>query len=628
MDELVNDFENLKVSALLKASLIKDQVTEVTLGPHKSTPKDKTDQKKSLVKTPKETYKPLRRPHSEVPIKRVVSELEQERKKKVQEVVNSRIDKFIAFSKKQEDIRKQQWLQQQQDMIDKMQQQEMIILQTLEQYDKNSSNQHEMLVQYYQNIAEKQKQNAEKLQENERRKQFLNSIIDNIRKDQADFRTTYQEIAALLKNSNHDILKTMSPDILKQLKFYPESMDEIIAHCKAGKIDENEMKKSAELLESLRNLKLQIQETVSNAIKAQEQIIKEKAAETNVKTTQEQAPSMPPVDKVAKDVTDSSETSVKLTPTIIEKYVSRTNFKQYSELQQFLENYQASYKELSDDENLKQFKFDLKKAVNIPVNALSAVSTQHLMDKYKRLHNLLSGKPVIIGETQIIASKHPQGIKFCTDLLAKKFVLQGDLMISSNPEAAFCYGAVIVALWNDFPDFGKLLLAHFYEDCPYLVPWYVPRSAAQTNEEYYKSQGYKYTDGVVEKQDKFLKRMTGIMRLYSAILVTKPKKGHATNPHGLAQGWRWLASILNLEPRLDVTATMLHVFFEIAGYSMQSVYNKMFHKVVRFVREKYMPMLAKIDSGGPVTRLNVLLEEYRVKESFESPSGVLPSSFW
>lgn len=250
------------------------------------------------------------------------------------------------------------------------------------------------------------------------------------------------------------------------------------------------------------------------------------------------------------------------------------------------------------------------------------------MDKYKRLKNLLSGKPVIAGETQIISSKHPQGVMFCTDLLAKKFVLQGDLMISSNPEAAFCYAAVIVALWNDFPDFGKLVLAHFYEDCPYLLPWYVPRSAEQTNEEYYKNQGYKYIDGVIEKQDKFLKRMTGMMRLYAAIFVTKPKREHTANPHGLSHGWRWLASILNLEPRLDITATMLHVFFEIAGYSMQGAYNKMFHKVIRFLREKYMPMLAKIDSGGPVTRLSVLLEEYKVRESFEQPNGVLPNNFW
>lgn len=636
MDELVSDFESFKISALRKAKLIGDQVKEVTIGPHSLTSPIKKETKNKPVNKPSDSSQQLRRPHTTPPIKRIVAELEKDRQKKVQEAVNSRISKFTEFSKEQECIRKQQWLEQQQGMVEKMQQQEMLILKTLEQYDKNSSDQHEMLVQYYQNVAEKQKKNAEKLQENERKRQLINSIIDSIRKDQADFRTTYQEIASLLKNSSHDILKTISPTVLKQLKYFPESMEEIITRCKAGKITEDESRRSAELLQSLQNLKVNIQETIASFMKTQEQqavkenpvIKQENTAKPNFEDPLPSTPQVTTMQKIQNDVPDASHSTVKVTPSVIEKYVSRTNFKIYSELQDFLENYKACYKELRDDESLKQFKFDLKKAVNIPVNAISAVSTQHLMDKYKRLHNLLSGKPVIVGETQVSASKHPQGVMFCTDLLAKKFVLQGDLMVSSNPEAAFCYAAMIVALWNDFPDFGKLVLAHFYEDCPYLLPWYVPRSAEQTNEEYYKSQGYKYTDGVVEKQDKFLKRMTGMMRLYSAIFITKPKKGHSTNPHGLAQGWRWLASILSLEPRLDITANMLHVFFEIAGYSMQVAYGKMFHKIMRFVRDKYVPMLVKIDSGGPVTRLSVLLEEYRAREGFEQPNGILPNNFW
>lgn len=33
----------------------------------------------------------------------------------------------------------------------------------------------------------------------------------------------------------------------------------------------------------------------------------------------------------------------------------------YTELQEFLDNYRACYKDLLDDESLKQFKFDLKR---------------------------------------------------------------------------------------------------------------------------------------------------------------------------------------------------------------------------------------------------------------------------
>ena len=112
---------------------------------------------------------------------------------------------------------------------------------------------------------------------------------------------------------------------------------------------------------------------------------------------------------------------------------------------------------------------------------------------------------------------------------------------------AFPVAAVAVALWSDFPDFGELLLAHFRRACPYILPVFLPRLEGQTNEEYYKSLGYKYTeDGTVEKQDKYLTRMTGLMRLYASIIVTKQRRGCNTpHPHGIQNAWRWLAITLN-----------------------------------------------------------------------------------
>ena len=41
----------------------------------------------------------------------------------------------------------------------------------------------------------------------------------------------------------------------------------------------------------------------------------------------------------------------------------------------------------------------------------------------------------------------------------------------------------------------------------------------------YRSLGYNYaSDGTIEKQDKYLKRMSGFMRLYAAIMVTQTVK--------------------------------------------------------------------------------------------------------
>jgi nucleoporin GLE1 len=65
----------------------------------------------------------------------------------------------------------------------------------------------------------------------------------------------------------------------------------------------------------------------------------------------------------------------------------------------------------------------------------------------------------------------------------------------------------------------------------------------------YRLLGYRYNEnGEVEKQDIFLKRMSGIMRLYAAVLITRPCRyqQNKSHPHGLSQAWRWVSCILNM----------------------------------------------------------------------------------
>lgn len=650
-DDLISGFQALKISALSKSILLNDQIKDVTIGPNRtilledsvidapgstSTPVKKT----SKTTSERKSLSPPNAGNSAV--KKFISDLEKQRQEGVQKRILCRKNVFDEFSRREELGRKEQWLRQQQKMVEALQQQESLIFDALEQYDRNVSNQHQQLVQYYQDLAEKQKKNAEELEEREKRNAQINAIIESIKKDQTEFRLTYQDIAALLKtHATDETLKGYLPEISNQLSVLPKKMTQIVTCCKSGQITDNEAKKASETLVQLKSLKEQIEKIVTysqglkeEAAKAQKELEQQQEKEAALQKMQqeqkqhENAAVTPPLMDNSTTSAPSASESVQTAPSVIEKYCSRANLKQLSELQEFLNTYRQSYKQFAEDGSLKQYKFDLKKAVNIPVNAISAVNARHLLDKYERLHNLLAGRLVIVGDAQIVATKHPQAIAFCMDLVAEKFVLQGDLLISSNPEAAFNYAAVIVALWNDFPDFGKLVLAHFYEVCPYLVPWYAPRTADQTTEDYYKSQGYKYIDGVPEKQDKFLKRMTGIMRLYSAIFITKPKRGQNKNPHGINEAWRWIASILNLDPRLDITATMIHVFLETVGSSMQTVYGKVFQKLMRFIREKYMPMVEKIDSGGPFTRLCLLFDNYAEKHILEPPSGMLPNGFW
>ena len=69
------------------------------------------------------------------------------------------------------------------------------------------------------------------------------------------------------------------------------------------------------------------------------------------------------------------------------------------------------------------------------------------------------------------------------------------------------------------------------------------------------------SDGVIETDEQFLKRMTGIVRFYAAIIQTSLP--NAANPHGLKHGWAWLARVLNKDPHPSITATVLYDFLEV-----------------------------------------------------------------
>ena len=49
--------------------------------------------------------------------------------------------------------------------------------------------------------------------------------------------------------------------------------------------------------------------------------------------------------------------------------------------------------------------------------------------------------------------------------------------MSSNPAAAFPLAALIISLFSNFPDLGELIMAHFYDQWPILVPCYIKENA-------------------------------------------------------------------------------------------------------------------------------------------------------
>ncbi|KAF5306973.1 hypothetical protein FQR65_LT07195 [Abscondita terminalis] len=604
-----DNLEYLKISALSKSKCINPYVKNTTIGinrliieetddnskAHKNQPPRKKDKKRTenVVKSP-------------VVFQKMHKNIEEQRQKQLQQTIELRRHKFIIHHE-QSHINQTKDLEIKQKMlIREKNQQELLILQTSEQHDVSIKNQE--LSHYYEEMAERKRKIDKELKEYEKRKQILFSLIDEIKSHQVEFNRIYQDVFNNFQNCRYpNELKLIIGDIPHKLNSLANEMGETVNKCKTGNVRKNEINKSAQLVKDVQD--------ILNSLK---QKILKVTIEQDSKKEQEQAK--------PKVLIKGSEPA--LLNLEVDTYISKNSLQIYADLQNFLETFTNSYSDLTNNESFKQFKFDCKKGINTPVNAISAVNSQHLLDKYNRLSNLLTGKIVEVGGTHICASKHPKGIAFSLNLLAKKFVLQSDLMISSNPEAAYSYAAIIVALWNDNPDFGKLLLAHMYKQCPYLVPFYPVQSAGQTDQDYYLSLGYQYNENVVEKQDKFLKRMTGIIRLYSAIIISKPKRGQKENPYGISEGWRWLSSFLNLPPKPDITATMLHVFLENVGSTMQAVYKKMFNKLINFIYQHYLPMIQKIDSGGPVTRLEGLLQGFKRVGKFQAPVGILPNNFW
>lgn len=643
----MDDFEEaFKIAAFNKLKRVNHLINEITIGPN-SEVYSKLPSSSKTIKQPKEVKKqttPSPETENGIPTRQILQLLDLERQGKAQSALNERISRFEQFSRSQEEQGKQSWLRTQQAFIEDMEKQEMNIIQANRQYDLKQSGQHAKLAQLTQNAVQRMKQRQEILQEKERQRKVLAENVNKIKTNQQKFSLEYQQILGILKScTDNDALKNSGGIDFSLLKTLPAEIERVVEKCKGESISDisvQDGQKSEEIVTRLVDFKMKFK-TIVDIINARKLEAEKAQQESQVQQQTQNQVAQPLIENTAgiynsAPVTDNSKTTeINKSPDVsanlnkITKYVSINDLQTYTELMDFLQKYRQSFKELEDDNSLKVFKFDCKKAINIPVNALSGVNSEHILDKYRKLNRLLAGQSVVINDKEVNASKHPQGIAFCTDLLAKKFVLQGDLMVSSNPESAFCYASVILSLWNDFPDFGKLLLAYFYKMCPYLVPYYIPRQVGDSDEEFYIKQGYLYKDGEVEKQDKFLKRMTGILRLYFAILISKPKKGQITSPHNLKHGWKWLVSFLRLEPQLDITATALHVFLETVGFEMDAQYGKAFQKVLNIITQVFFPKCKEVKcTGGAVTRLELILADYMKKRKFENPNGYMMFAYW
>lgn len=333
-----------------------------------------------------------------------------------------------------------------------------------------------------------------------------------------------------------------------------------------------------------------------------QQMLETQQTMTSQQTMQPQQPTQYVAQQQTAQLEQVSQTVV---PTSAQEPTAALAF--YQGIHSFYQEKVDSVKPLQIDENMKKYRFACQKAINIPLNAISAVSPQHLQDKFERIFNFLNGQPLKTADGQVSANDHPLGRNYCLLLTAKRFVNQGETAISSNPQAAFPVASVVVSLWKLIPDFGKLFLAYIYKESPFLVPL-----RGKSVEE--------YND---------LKRQAGITRLYAAVMITNGRRAEGPeHPYGLEHAWRWLVDFSSLEPLPDISATLILEMLQTLGFSMCRAYGRQFTKLLLHIQRDYFAKLSQVDEGGPRTRLEMLFMNYLNQKQIPEPQGMLPPSFW
>ncbi|XP_065221304.1 mRNA export factor GLE1 [Planococcus citri] len=421
------------------------------------------------------------------------------------------------------------------------------------------------------------------------------------------------------KNRNKLVLKVQ--DDSTPLKELNAAFNTVCNRAKTSGIKQQDVEACNMILQHFKQLSNRIKEKIAE-IDLEEQRIEE---EKQKKAVEEQRTEPAPV-----EVTPVAETlSTTDQRSILDKCINKECHKFYIECEKILNDFTEKVQPFRNNKSLNKLILKTKVDMNTCVNATASFTPSHLRDKFDKLCVLLRRN--LRYQSNIDAAMAELYYPFCVVDLTKKFIDQGDGLIPTKPEYAFAFASLILALWVEFENFGDLLLGNFMKKCPYTIPAYWPQFSDQTDKEYYLKLGYRYNDdGVVEDQNSFLKRMTGMLMLYTAIMISEPRHGKP-HPHGIRFAWRWLAAALNLEPNPDITATLLHEFLKLAGHKLSQCYGEQFWKLIRLLNSEYYAEIDKITPDslkGPVSRLKIFVEDSLKRGRFPEPKGILSPNFW
>ncbi|XP_037449412.1 protein GLE1-like [Triticum dicoccoides] len=185
---------------------------------------------------------------------------------------------------------------------------------------------------------------------------------------------------------------------------------------------------------------------------------------------------------------------------------------------------------------------------------------------------------------------------------------------------AFACGYVMLLVTNQVPDAMDYLLAEFHKVCMYTVPKHLHALNAQArNSDYYRLIGYQEEDEKSQSTESYLVNVVAYVKLYAAMIQTEIKG--MPHPHGLAEGWKWLAMFLNTLPAITATAFALHAFLKMAGFALYKKYGSQFMKILDVISHRFIPALKEQGVKVQAEAISSLQNYLDDKVYLEEPEG-------
>jgi len=197
-------------------------------------------------------------------------------------------------------------------------------------------------------------------------------------------------------------------------------------------------------------------------------------------------------------------------------------------------------------------------------------------------------------------SAAPQVLRFALCTVASELlaVAESENFIMTDHANPLQLARVAVGLCRAKPELAEILRAEFYRTCPLTVPRQPEPGLA--GPAVLENMGFKDK----ESREDWLARMNRVLCTY-AVLVAQPEGA----PVGMADGWAWLANMVNACSRVPephfFTADALEIFLGVTAPSLLRAYGQPFLQLLQVVQADVLP---KLVAGDAKARLAELLD--------------------